>query len=71
MRFKIVILNKYQYLCICYLHRRTFHATLKHKASGFCVHPLSGTPQEGTTAIMWMDACNEDRLKLDLFKLPG
>lgn len=50
--------------------KRTLHRTLRHKASGFCVHPTSGTPQDGTTAIMWMDGCEEERLQLDLFKLP-
>ena len=50
---------------------RTSYKTLKHKSSGFCVHPLSGTPKSGTSAILWQDDCNEDRLQLDLFKLPG
>ncbi|XP_068727258.1 uncharacterized protein [Montipora capricornis] len=47
----------------------TFHQTFKH-SSGFCVHPMSGTPLNGTTAILYKDACDEGRLKLDLFKLP-
>ncbi|KAJ7394601.1 metalloendopeptidase [Desmophyllum pertusum] len=49
--------------------QRTLYTTLKHKASGFCVHPISGTPKNGAAAIMWKDDCNEERLKLDLFKL--
>ena len=52
------------------LFHRTFHQTFKH-SSGFCVHPMSGTPLNGTTAILYKDACDEGRLKLDLFKLPG
>ena len=50
---------------------RTSYKTLKHKSSGFCVHPLSGTPKSGTSTILWQDDCSEDRLQLDLFKLPG
>lgn len=50
---------------------RTLYKTLKHKTSGFCVHPLSGTPQNGAVAIMWKDDCSKDRLQLDLFKLEG
>ncbi|PFX30175.1 Retinol dehydrogenase 8 [Stylophora pistillata] len=48
---------------------KTIHTTLTHKASGFCVHPLSGTPVSGTTAIMWNDDCSENRLRLDFLKL--
>lgn len=50
---------------------RTVYTTLRHTASGFCVHPLSGTPISSTTAIMWKDDCSEDRLRLDFLKLQG
>lgn len=50
---------------------RTVYTTLRHTASGFCVHPLSGTPIGSTTAIMWKDDCSEDRLRLDFLKLQG
>lgn len=49
--------------------QRTVYTTLRHTASGFCVHPLSGTPISSTTAIMWKDDCSEDRLRLDFLKL--
>ncbi|XP_029206895.2 uncharacterized protein LOC114970596 isoform X2 [Acropora millepora] len=48
----------------------TIYKTLNHPSSGFCVHPISGTPQNGDTAIMYKDSCKETRLQLDLFKLP-
>jgi len=51
--------------------QRTTHKTLKHKASGFCVHPYGGPPKDGIHAIMWKDDCSEDRLQLDFYMLRG
>lgn len=50
---------------------RTFHKTLIHRVSGFCVHSYGGPPKEGIHAILWKDNCNEKRLRLDLSMLRG